>query len=1511
MKFLQRCFSSVLAISMLFTCFAPVSAKAAGDEREVDSEASFRAALDDPNVSKITIVNKFYFTRPSDGDEIFVIPEHNQPLVITANSGVDLTFSHAGIILGGDTTFRDMQLTFENSVRNAIIANGHTLTLENVEQIGSTWSIHLFCGGITDYSSIGTLPKTGNHGKIVLRGSNEVGDIFAGSLSDVVNGSADRPNSFDAPATIEIEQSSSGKIGTIYGCGARENRSGGYGDDWIVDAKKYQSRDTVTIQLNGSGVRHIEGDTGTSTAANVIYADSKGYLNNSLLLENISGLDIQAGNLEPKSGSTFFGDDVNITVKKDAQLNLKNMRDVLTLENFSGGGILVLGEDQQITFNGKISGITKIAVKDVNVQGTNSTGVPQEGYTYLVAPQSNDGDFKLLPHSMKPDMELIRDHQGYWTVGKSGSGEQKILLEDISIPATFKTDDDTQALIPVTVQYAANSLQGLEFIPFQAGETGSGKYVQAQADADGIYVCTVPIGGVELMLSFGTYDTGVSLSVLDSKGQSLNPGTYRLSVVIPQKYIKDASQDKILSTVLNVPDTTTPGPDPLHKIPRPIANTNLIYNGQEQIGVASGSGYTLSEHQKTQVGKYRATAVLSSGFQWDDGGTDSMEIDWEIAPAPLTIQSAVLESKTYDGSTAARVADVKLSGTVSGETLQFHTDYTATAEFSDPNAGENKTAEVTVKLADKVQNYTLPNPVFQLAGQIILPQNGASAPNVSGDYVVSTKYPNHFLYTVHPISGAEYKMDSGAWQDDNTFDNITPLSTHTFYARIKQTVNQAVGAEGDSGAVLFQKLDNTHVPPLEITLSGTSGNRTIAIKPVSGAEYSFDGGTKYGSDHSKDGCSGTVQVAIRYAETATHNVSQAAMQSVNTDKRVQEALTIDPVGDKTYGDQPFDLTAKGGSGKGAVRFTSSDNDTLSIDGNKAIIKKAGSVDIVAVKEGDETYNETSTTHPLVINKKALTVKATDLNTALGGAMPELTFKVEGLVEGDTLTSPVITTTAKDTNTAGTFDIIISGGVLTNKDSYAVTYINGKLTVSDLRYTLTVIGGSGSGTYLKDQTVTITADTREGYEFTEWTSDVGVVFADSKAKTTTFTMPSKAVSVTANYKTVNIDGGSSGGSSSSGGSASSSSTSSHKTEVTKNPDGSITETVTKSNGTVVESTKNSDGSKIVIERQKDGTVITREMTKAGDRTESVTKKDGSSLIHMKQKNGTALVIGVDSSGKLDAQIHLSEKSIAENPVYTLPIPHVSVPHDARLAPTIQIATEQAKEITVTIPLEQGNPGMVPVLVDTNGVQRVLPKSFVQENGMTVHLKTPAVVRLVDKSKEFADVPATYWAKDSITFVTARGIYGGASNDMFEPQTHMTRGMLVKVLYNLEDHPKSSNTKRFTDVKSDAWYAEAIQWATEEGVVSGTEENTFEPNQAITREQLAVVLHRYMKQPVSSEKVLHFQDADSVSTYAYEPLSWAIEQGIIQGEEGNILNPKGALNRAECAVILTRCLQTQIK
>ena len=113
--------------------------------------------------------------------------------------------------------------------------------------------------------------------------------------------------------------------------------------------------------------------------------------------------------------------------------------------------------------------------------------------------------------------------------------------------------------------------------------------------------------------------------------------------------------------------------------------------------------------------------------------------------------------------------------------------------------------------------------------------------------------------------------------------------------------------------------------------------------------------------------------------------------------------------------------------------------------------------------------------------------------------------------------------------------------------------------------------------------------------------------------------------------------------------------------------------------------------------------------------------------------------------------------------------------------------------------------------------------------------------------------------------------------------------------------------FSDVVSDAWYSEAVAWAAARGIVSGYGNGLFGPGDNITREQLAVMLWRYAGSPAATNKELHFSDAGEASNYALDALLWSVEDGIINGKGGGILDPKGLATRAQVAQMLKNYLE----
>ena len=176
-------------------------------------------------------------------------------------------------------------------------------------------------------------------------------------------------------------------------------------------------------------------------------------------------------------------------------------------------------------------------------------------------------------------------------------------------------------------------------------------------------------------------------------------------------------------------------------------------------------------------------------------------------------------------------------------------------------------------------------------------------------------------------------------------------------------------------------------------------------------------------------------------------------------------------------------------------------------------------------------------------------------------------------------------------------------------------------------------------------------------------------------------------------------------------------------------------------------------------------------------------------------------------------------------------------------------------------------------------------------------------------KFNDVSANDWFASAVDYVTGKGMMNGTTDNTFSPKANTTRGMVVTVLYRLENQP-STSAASFTDVASGAYYANAVAWANANGIVSGYGSGKFGPNDKVTREQLAAILYRYAqykKYDVSvgeDTNILSYDDAQSISTYAIPAIQWACGAGVVTGKSGSKLDPKGNATRAEVAAMLMR-------
>ena len=207
----------------------------------------------------------------------------------------------------------------------------------------------------------------------------------------------------------------------------------------------------------------------------------------------------------------------------------------------------------------------------------------------------------------------------------------------------------------------------------------------------------------------------------------------------------------------------------------------------------------------------------------------------------------------------------------------------------------------------------------------------------------------------------------------------------------------------------------------------------------------------------------------------------------------------------------------------------------------------------------------------------------------------------------------------------------------------------------------------------------------------------------------------------------------------------------------------------------------------------------------------------------------------------------------------------------------------------------------------------------EYSFTVTADAALTARFEKKEEEkpsvidtFTDVKATDWYAEAVTYAVENGLFEGTSPTTFSPNSTMTRAMLVTVLYRQAGEPEVSNHNKFVDVSANIWYACPVTWAYNNGIVTGTGEKTFSPNDPLTREQLATILYRYTvtqgKDAPLSGDLSAFTDAQKISDWAEDGMRWAVGQGILQGKGSNHLEPRGNATRAECATMLMRWLES---
>ena len=397
-------------------------------------------------------------------------------------------------------------------------------------------------------------------------------------------------------------------------------------------------------------------------------------------------------------------------------------------------------------------------------------------------------------------------------------------------------------------------------------------------------------------------------------------------------------------------------------------------------------------------------------------------------------------------------------------------------------------------------------------------------------------------------------------------------------------------------------------------------------------------------------------------------------------------------------------------------------------------------------------------------------------------------------------------------TAGSDGRFTVSGVLRGADNTGVLFLSAKDSVGNestqqmamitrqTRYAVTVNGSyadvSGAGSYAAGSVVTVRAGSRSGYTFNGWTSGSNVVFDDPNAEETIFTMPEGSVTVTANWTR---DGGSGG--STSGGSSSSGRDDSDPSYAVGIPD-------KMENGSVSVSPKNaSQGDRVTVTAEPD---------------------EGYELDSLKvlDKNGKELALTDKGDGR-----------------FTFIMP----------AGRVEVKAAFTEEVKIS---------------------------------------------------PFRDVPTDAYYYEAVKWAQKKGITGGIGDGLFGPNQPCTRAQIVTFLWRAAGSPVVNYAMDLADVSSDAYYAEAVRWALSRGITTGTADGKFSPNAPCIRAQSMTFL--FLASKASADGAPAFSDVAADAYYA-EAVKWATDNGITNGTTSSTFSPAGGCTRAQIVTFLYRAYQ----
>lgn len=626
---------------------------------------------------------------------------------------------------------------------------------------------------------------------------------------------------------------------------------------------------------------------------------------------------------------------------------------------------------------------------------------------------------------------------------------------------------------------------------------------------------------------------------------------------------------------------------------------------------------------------------------------------------------------------------------------------------------------------------------------------------------------------------------------------------------------------------------------------------------------------------------------------------------------------------------------------------------------------AGEYDIVVDTTGSDTYNAgTFTVGKLVISKAAATVTAENKTAKYNEDIPELTYTVTGLVNNET--ASVVTVAAPATEAVkgsdvGTYDITIASATA---DNYEVAIVKGTLTIekadyvasdveSTVRYgktgtaVITLNGGEGSiksnsnatifdsvtidgatltfavkdDEALVDQTAEIVV-TVSGKNYNDYDVKVTVTVKDlDPADLTLAEIPEKTYGTDKEFNlSVNVANKGEG-------TGVYAYASDNESVATVDENGKVTivgaGTATIKATYTSESTYGEDSKTLTVKKAqiavaaKDVTVYlngtfnpANAYTVTGDAEQvdvTVQIKDNATVdTTVEGEYDFTVVANLKDSANYELTVEpaAGKIKVMDMPIIIVPIARYNVTvaetENGTVTPSTSSATSGAT-ITLTVKPDEG------YLVDEVKVEGAEVKAA--EDGTYTFVMPEADVTVTvtfkpEKELHFVDVADDAWSREAIYWAARDGITNGVDETHFAPTGTATRAQMVTFLWRLADKPAAQGEESpFTDVDANEYYAEAVQWAVDNGITTGKSSGIFAPNENVTRAQVVMMLWRMANKPAATITENPFEDVDSDSVYCAAIL-WAYEKGITNGVDATHFAPNSDVTREQVAAFIYR-------